>query len=409
MSTIEPLERAFLDATAALAASELTADLDGPVRAGSRLTGATALGIFASQLGSRQLDVAARWLRVAGQGFYTIGSAGHEGNAAVAAALRPDRSRPCCTTAPAASTSPGRARARAADRRRSTCCSGWSPRADEPIAGGRHKVFGHPDLAVIPQTSTIASHLPRALGVGLRHRPRPAGSACARAWPDDAIVVCSFGDASANHSTATGAINTAGHWRAPGHAAAAAARLRGQRPRDQRAAPRRAGSRPCSRSRRGLEYRRPTAATRWRRYDGAREAAEHVREHRMPALLHLARVRFMGHAGSDVESAYRSAGRDPAPTSSATRSLATARAARATPACSPPSEVRLRYERAARRRAPGRREAVRRPQLATAERGDGAARAAHAAAVAAAAARRRATPSARPGASAASCPRTRAR
>jgi len=36
--------------------------------------------------------------------------------------------------------------------------------ADEPIAGGRHKVFGRHDLAIIPQTSTIASHLPRALG-----------------------------------------------------------------------------------------------------------------------------------------------------------------------------------------------------------------------------------------------------
>ena len=37
--------------------------------------------------------------------------------------------------------------------------------AAEPIAGGRHKVFGHPELHVIPQTSTIASHLPRAVGL----------------------------------------------------------------------------------------------------------------------------------------------------------------------------------------------------------------------------------------------------
>ena len=42
---------------------------------------------------------------------------------------------------------------------------GLAASAHEPIAGGRHKVFGHPDLAVIPQTSTISSHLPRALGV----------------------------------------------------------------------------------------------------------------------------------------------------------------------------------------------------------------------------------------------------
>jgi 2-oxoisovalerate dehydrogenase E1 component len=29
---------------------------------------------------------------------------------------------------------------------------GLAGSVDEPIAGGRHKVFGHPDLAVIPQT-----------------------------------------------------------------------------------------------------------------------------------------------------------------------------------------------------------------------------------------------------------------
>ena len=39
--------------------------------------------------------------------------------------------------------------------------------ATEPIAGGRHKVFGRADLNIIPTTSTIASHLPRAVGLGL--------------------------------------------------------------------------------------------------------------------------------------------------------------------------------------------------------------------------------------------------
>src|SRR5207245_874428 len=47
------------------------------------------LAIFDAQLGSRHLDLAARWLRSKGKGYYTIGSSGHEGNAAVAAALRP--------------------------------------------------------------------------------------------------------------------------------------------------------------------------------------------------------------------------------------------------------------------------------------------------------------------------------
>ena len=45
--------------------------------------------LYDAQLGSRHADLAARWMQSQGSGFYTIGSAGHEGNAAVAAALRP--------------------------------------------------------------------------------------------------------------------------------------------------------------------------------------------------------------------------------------------------------------------------------------------------------------------------------
>ena len=81
---------------------------------------------------------------------------------------------------------------------------------DEPIAGGRHKVFGNHELAVIPQTSTIASHLPRAMGVAIAiDRARKLGVECS--WPDDAVVVCSFGDASLNHATAQAALNTTAH------------------------------------------------------------------------------------------------------------------------------------------------------------------------------------------------------
>ena len=65
------------------------ADPGAPVSTGSALTGRRCLELFDAQLGSRHLDVAARWLRAQGAGFYTIGSSGHEGNAAVAAALRP--------------------------------------------------------------------------------------------------------------------------------------------------------------------------------------------------------------------------------------------------------------------------------------------------------------------------------
>ena len=167
-----------------------------------------ALDLFDAQLGSRHLDLAARWLRAEGKGYYTIGSSGHEGNAAVAAALR--------HTDPALLhyRSGGFFLARAAQ------VDGSDPIRDillslvgateEPISGGRHKVFGRRDLNIIPQTSTIASHLPRAVGVAFSiARAKKLG--VASPWPDDAVTVCSFGDASANHSTAVGAINTAVH------------------------------------------------------------------------------------------------------------------------------------------------------------------------------------------------------
>ena len=66
-------------------------DLPGAIRPGSALTGERCLELFDAQLASRHLDLAARWLRKRKAGFYTIGSSGHEGNAAVAAALRADR------------------------------------------------------------------------------------------------------------------------------------------------------------------------------------------------------------------------------------------------------------------------------------------------------------------------------
>ena len=178
------------------------------MRPGSRLDGATLLAIFDAQIESRQLDLTARWMQQQGRGFYTIGSAGHEGNAAVAAALRPTdpallhyRSGGfyCARAHQVSGIDPVR-----------DVLLGVAASADEPIAGGRHKVIGRAELAVIPQTSTIASHLPRALGVALGiGRAAKLGVPCP--WPRDAVAVVSFGDASASHSTAVGAINAACH------------------------------------------------------------------------------------------------------------------------------------------------------------------------------------------------------
>src|ERR1700736_3913717 len=178
------------------------------LRDGSSLTVRQCLEVFDAQLGSRHLDLAARWLRSQGKGYYTVGSSGHEGNAAVAAALRPTdpallHYRSCGFFLTRAAQVGGR------DALRDVLL-GLVAAVEEPIAGGRHKVFGRYDLNVIPQTSTIASHLPRAVGVAFSiARAKKLG--VASPWPDDAVTVCTFGDASVNHSTAVGAINAALH------------------------------------------------------------------------------------------------------------------------------------------------------------------------------------------------------
>ena len=199
----------FVEALQALAASAGPTAAGHPVRAGSALTAERCLELFDAQLASRHIDAAARWLRGRGTGYYTIGSAGHESNAAVAAALR--------LTDPALlhyrsgafylvrSAQAGRGQDGIRD-----ILLGLVAAADEPISGGRHKVFGHQSLNVIPQTSTIASHLPRAVGLALAI-PRAARLGIVTPWPADSVVVCSVGDASVNHSTATGAINTAAY------------------------------------------------------------------------------------------------------------------------------------------------------------------------------------------------------
>ncbi|MEV6411374.1 thiamine pyrophosphate-dependent enzyme [Kribbella sp. NPDC051718] len=259
------------------------------------------LSLYDAQLGSRHADLAARWLQSQGHGYYTIGSAGHEGNAAVAAALEP--------TDPALLHYRSGAfyLARAAQYRDKDglrdILLGVAAATSEPISGGRHKVFGRHDLAIIPQTSTIASHLPRAMGVAFSIA-RAAKLGVPSPWPADAVVVASFGDASANHSTATGAINAALHASYQGIPMPLLL--------------------VCEDNGIGISVRTPDGwikqaygqrhGLRYFDADGtdlaatltmATEAATFVRRNRRPAFLRLRTVRLMGHAGSDVEAAYR--------------------------------------------------------------------------------------------------------
>jgi 2-oxoisovalerate dehydrogenase E1 component len=297
----EPIDEHFLTAVTAMSGSAGERSHQDALRDGSSLTVGDCLALFDAQVGSRHLDLAARWLRSHGNGYYTIGSSGHEGNAAVAAALRP--------TDPALLhyRSGGFFLARAAqvggrDPVRDVLL-GLVAAVEEPIAGGRHKVFGRHDLNIIPQTSTIASHLPRAIGVAFSiARAKKLGVVCP--WPDDAVTVCSFGDASVNHSTALGAINAALHSAYQGvpmpllfvcednGIGISVKTPRGWIERTYR-------------NRDGLRYFDADGCDVAATYDAAAAAASWVRAHRRPAFLHLQMVRLMGHAGSDYEPAYR--------------------------------------------------------------------------------------------------------
>ena len=292
---MHPLDRHFRDSLTDLSASQHA------IAGGDADKSEWWWGLFEAQATSRHLDFVARELQQAGRGFYTIGSAGHESNAMVALASR--TSDPALLHYRSGAFYVARARQVPGSTPVRDVLQGLMGLADEPIAGGRHKVFGHPDLAVIPQTSTVASHLPRAVGLAIAlHRAHRLKVDCE--WPEDAVVVCSFGDASANHSTAAGAINTA-----------LATAFRGlpvpilfvcedngfgiSVPTPKGWIEAAYGSRP------GLAYVAADGSDPAAAWPKIRQAVNTVREQRRPVFLHLRCIRFGGHAGSDAEISYR--------------------------------------------------------------------------------------------------------
>lgn len=258
--------------------------------------------LFRAQLGSRHLDRKAREMQQAGQGFYTIGSSGHEGVAAIARALRP--TDPAFLHYRDGAFQIARAgQLQGQDPIRDMALS-FAASSEDPISGGRHKVLGSKALNIPPQTSTIASHLPKAVGaayaIGMARRhppPRPEYAA-------DAIAYTSFGDASLNHSTAQGALNAAGWaaWQGVPLPLLLCCEDNGigisvKSPEGWVAA--------VLHARPGLRYVACDGCDPQETHAAACEVADWVRRHRKPAVLHMRCVRLYGHAGPDVESAYR--------------------------------------------------------------------------------------------------------
>lgn len=270
--------------------------------AGGVLSDADLFDLFESQLDSRLLDLQSRLMQAAGQSFYTIGSAGHEGNAAVAKALRV--TDPAFLHYRSGAFFIQRAKQAPGSTPLYDMMLSFAASADEPIAGGRHKVLGSLHLNVPPQTSTIASHVPKAMGtafaIGLSKRLNHKGT-----WPHDAIAMCSFGDASANHSTALGAINSAS-WAAYQQIPMPLLMVCEDNGLGISTHTPKGWIQQQLSQRPSLKYFFADGSNLAETYLVAREAADYVRQKRKPAVLHLRTVRLFGHAGADAEVAYRS-------------------------------------------------------------------------------------------------------
>ena len=165
------------------------------------------ISIFESQVFSRHMDLKARELKEKGECFYTIGSSGHESNAVFgnifpltdiaflhyrSGAFFIERSKQLHNSTPLYDMA-----------------LSYMASSEDPISGGRHKVIGSKRLNIPPQTSTIASHIPKAVGTAFSIDRARDLDIKERELVSDGIVLCSFGDASVNHASALSGFNTA--------------------------------------------------------------------------------------------------------------------------------------------------------------------------------------------------------
>jgi 2-oxoisovalerate dehydrogenase E1 component len=275
---------------------------DAPVLPDSTLDARGFRELLESQLISRHLDLMARVLRVQNKVFYTIGSSGHEGNAMVARLTR--HTDPAFLHYRSGGFMAERFRKLPGMDPAMDSALSFAACKDDPASGGRHKVWGSKPLWVLPQTSTIASHLPKAFGTAVAieqakriGHPLPI--------PDDSIAICSFGDASSNHATAQTAFNAAA-WAAYQKLPAPVLFV-------------------CEDNGIGISVKTPSGwiASNFQQranldyfyadgldlaegYAQVQRAVEHCRGTRRPTFLHLKTARMMGHAGTDFEIEWRS-------------------------------------------------------------------------------------------------------
>jgi len=265
------------------------------------LTAAELVDLFETQVMSRHLDLHSRVMQKQGQSFYTIGSSGHEGNAATAKAFRSDDMAFLHYRSGAFTIQRGKQ----VDGQTTLydMLLSFAAAKDDPISGGRHKVLGSKALAIPPQTSTIASHLPKAMGaafsIGLANRLEHQGE-----MPNDSVIVCSFGDASSNHSTAQGAINSAA-WAAYQSIPMPIVFVCEDNGIGISTSTPTGWVEANYKDRAGLTYLTCDGLNLLDTYRVSQQAAKIAREKQSPVFLHVKLIRLLGHAGSDAEFVYR--------------------------------------------------------------------------------------------------------
>jgi len=258
--------------------------------------------LFETQLISRHLDLQSRELAKNKQSYYTIGSSGHEGNAVQGKVFRHTDMAFL------------HYRSGALMIQRSKQLTGQTPiydmllsfvaSSDDPISGGRHKVLGSKSLFIPPQTSTIASHLPKAVGAAYSI-PLAATLNVDSTMPKDSVVLCNFGDASANHSTAQGAINAAG-WTSYQNIPLPIVLICEDNGIGISTTTPHNWIHANFSQRGGIKYIACNGLDLLDTYKKTLQAQHYARDFHKPVFLHMKTVRLFGHAGSDAESSYRS-------------------------------------------------------------------------------------------------------
>lgn len=258
--------------------------------------------LLESQLISRHLDLMARVLRVQNKVFYTIGSSGHEGNAMVARLTR--HTDPAFLHYRSGGFMAERFRKLPGMDPIMDSALSFAASKEDPASGGRHKVWGSKPLWVLPQTSTIASHLPKAFGTAVAiEQARRIGHTLP--IPNDSIAICSFGDASSNHATAQTAFNAAA-WTAYQKLPAPVLFVCEDNGIGISVKTPSGWVANNFEHRRDLDYFFADGLDLASGYEQVQRAVDHCRATRRPTFLHLKTTRIMGHAGTDFEIEWRS-------------------------------------------------------------------------------------------------------